>query len=347
VAGRTGDITLTVADITATGTPGSTTYLRGDGSWQTVTGGITRSVSTITTATTLSAAASTDYVVFSNITGTSNTDVVALLHANGINNSTTIVDDSVLVSNWTAVGDAKLTTSFKKFGTASIAFDGTGDLVRSTASLSNYQFGSSDWTIELFAYATALSGERMLIDFRGSNPGAAAPSIYLPVGSLQYYTSSASRITGATLSTGTWYHIAVCRSGTTTRMFLDGTQTGSSWTDTTSYTANTYVTVGNDGGAGSLGWAGYIDEVRISRSAKYTANFTAPTSEFINYTAPTITLPTAVSSSSQIVVKNIHATDSALLATTASQTIDGSSNLTLATGSTATLISDNTNWRTV
>ena len=36
VAGRTGDITLTVADISATGTPGSTTYLRGDGSWQTV-----------------------------------------------------------------------------------------------------------------------------------------------------------------------------------------------------------------------------------------------------------------------------------------------------------------------
>ena len=36
VAGRTGDITLTVADISATGTPSSTTYLRGDGSWQTV-----------------------------------------------------------------------------------------------------------------------------------------------------------------------------------------------------------------------------------------------------------------------------------------------------------------------
>ena len=41
VAGRTGEITLTVADISATGTPSSTTYLRGDGSWQTVASGET------------------------------------------------------------------------------------------------------------------------------------------------------------------------------------------------------------------------------------------------------------------------------------------------------------------
>jgi hypothetical protein len=41
VAGRTGDITLTVADISATGTRSSTTYLRGDGSWQTVASGET------------------------------------------------------------------------------------------------------------------------------------------------------------------------------------------------------------------------------------------------------------------------------------------------------------------
>jgi hypothetical protein len=38
VAGRTGDITLTVADISATGTASSTTYLRGDGAWAPVTG---------------------------------------------------------------------------------------------------------------------------------------------------------------------------------------------------------------------------------------------------------------------------------------------------------------------
>jgi len=41
VAGRIGDIVLTVADISATGTANSTTYLRGDGSWAVVSAGET------------------------------------------------------------------------------------------------------------------------------------------------------------------------------------------------------------------------------------------------------------------------------------------------------------------
>ena len=88
-----------------------------------------------------------------------------------------------------------------------------------------------------------------------------------------------------TLSTNTWYHIAVSRSGTTTRMFLDGVQTGSSWTDTTNYTAVDYVCVGNNYPA-TIGWAGYIDDVRITKGvARYTSTFTVPSSEFPNYAA--------------------------------------------------------------
>lgn len=62
-----------VASISATGTPSSTTYLRGDGSWSTPAGGggsgIVRSIATITTTTTLGAAASTDYVALIGTSG--------------------------------------------------------------------------------------------------------------------------------------------------------------------------------------------------------------------------------------------------------------------------------------
>lgn len=56
--------TLPVAAINASGTPSSTTYLRGDGSWATPSGssGITRSISSISTNTTAGATSSTDYV---------------------------------------------------------------------------------------------------------------------------------------------------------------------------------------------------------------------------------------------------------------------------------------------
>jgi hypothetical protein len=57
--------TVTVAKISASGTPSSSTYLRGDGSWATVTGsgsGITRTVSIVATNTTAGNSATTDYV---------------------------------------------------------------------------------------------------------------------------------------------------------------------------------------------------------------------------------------------------------------------------------------------
>lgn len=67
-AGALSNVTLPISAITATGTPSSTTYLRGDGTWSTPAGGsgsgITRSVASISTATTAGASATTDYVYF-------------------------------------------------------------------------------------------------------------------------------------------------------------------------------------------------------------------------------------------------------------------------------------------
>jgi hypothetical protein len=66
-SGALSNVTLPISAITATGTPSSTTYLRGDGTWSTPTGsgsGIVRSVNTISSPTTAGATATTDYVYF-------------------------------------------------------------------------------------------------------------------------------------------------------------------------------------------------------------------------------------------------------------------------------------------
>lgn len=313
--------------------------------------GQVRSISTVTTNTTLGATAGTDYVCFANIAPTTTTpanfsSVVAQLHMDGSNNSTTIVDSSNLAANWTCTGNAKLATGTKKFGTASLSLAGvSGDRITPSAAASNFGFGTGAFTIEFFLNANSVSGNQNI--YVGGGAGTTDPLIYLAGASMTYYTSGGTvSISSSNLSTSTWYHIAVCRSGSTTKMFIDGTAVNAGVTDNTNYASNT-PTIGYSGGS----FNGYIDEVRIYKGyAAYTSNFTAPTAAFddIITTPGTVTLPTAGSSNtSQYTIKNVHSTSAVNVATTSSQTIDGAAPGTLAVGSSLRVVSDGSNWRTV
>ena len=76
-----------------------------------------------------------------------------------------------------------------------------------------------------------------------------------------------------------WYHVAMSRSGSTVRIFIDGTleASGSSSSDlTTAYSNEAYI--GAQGNStGNRGIIGFISNARISDTALYTATFTAPT----------------------------------------------------------------------
>jgi hypothetical protein len=95
--------------------------------------------------------------------------------------------------------------------------------------------------------------------------------------------NNANRITGGVISNSVWTHIAVCRSNSNTKLFIVGTQSGSTYADTNNYLVCPMM-IGqfNDGvGAGNLN--GYLDDIRITKGyARYTANFTAPTAPFVN-----------------------------------------------------------------
>jgi hypothetical protein len=98
-------------------------------------------------------------------------------------------------------------------------------------------------------------------------------------GVLTLFANGADRISGATLSTGQWYNIAVTRSGTSTKMFLNGTQTGSTFSDGNSYTCGGASPVFMANGAKSSGAInGSISNVRIVKgTALYTTTFTPST----------------------------------------------------------------------
>jgi hypothetical protein len=208
-----------------------------------------------------------------------------------LNTTNGAIFDNAMMNDLETVGNAQISTSVKKYGTGSLAFDGTGDCLKSNPATTDlYAFSSGAFTIEMWFYITAFTNTyNSLYDSRPVSTQGAYPTIAIQNnGKLYYYVSSAERIATATsaISTGQWYHLAVCRSGTSTKMFLDGTQVGSTYTDSTVYVNGTSRPVIGAEGFNSPpndSINGYIDDLRITKGyARYTANFTPPTAAFSN-----------------------------------------------------------------
>ena len=182
------------------------------------------------------------------------------------------------LNNIDTVGNAKVAgTDPTKYGSNAMQFDGAGDYLTFDHSLNEISFGTGDFTIEGWFYIQSGDEYPYAFDFRNTG-SQAAPALYFynyGNGSIDYYVSGASRILGTSAGNDVWQHIAVCRSGTSTKMFVNGTQSGSTYTDSTNYSAY----------SGNIGikydnvrpFKGFIDDFRITKGyARYTSNFTAP-----------------------------------------------------------------------
>jgi hypothetical protein len=204
--------------------------------------------------------------------------VTLLLHCNGSNGSTTFTDNSPSPLTITANGNCQLSTAQSKFGTASMLCDGTGDSI-SHAANDAFRF-PGDFTIEFFINPSS-TATSVLYEGRASGASATGLAIYKTSTSMAVYTSNADRIIySSSIGTGTWRHIALCRSGTAMKLFLDGTQVGSTYTTSANFSDGVFYLGSDSGLANSLN--GYIDEVRITKAARYTGNFTPTSSEFPN-----------------------------------------------------------------
>jgi len=165
-------------------------------------------------------------------------------------------------------------------GSGSISFNGSSQCFR-YAGQTPFVFGTGDFTIECWFYANAFSGYPTIYESRDSTPSGNGPLVYFNSGgTLLYYGNSADRITGSTLSTGQWYHIAVCRISSSTKMYLNGTQTGSTYSDSTNYTCGAASPViGANGTAVGAYINGYVSNLRVVKGVGvYTGTFTPPTS---------------------------------------------------------------------
>ena len=211
--------------------------------------------------------------------------VSLLLHGNGTNGSTTITDSSPSPKAVTAVGNAQISTAIADpFGNSTrgvLAFDGTGDYLN-ISSNSAFGYGSSNFTIETWVYRNVSTAVLVILDQRAAASVQLVPTLYINSTTLFYYANGSNRITGGVVPASQWVHIALSRSGTSTRLFIDGLQTGSTYTDTLNYIDSPVrIGDGNDGVSPTASFSGYIDDFRITKGiARYTSNFTPPTAPF-------------------------------------------------------------------
>ena len=197
------------------------------------------------------------------------------------------------------VGNAQLSTAIKKYGSASMSFDGTGDYL-SIPNNALWALGTGDFTIEFWVYFNAFPSATWMVQlsqyvdtnnrvsiFFGNNATNENGLVFKVVTSSTVYKAvenDSASITMASLgySTSTWYHVAITRSGSTIKGFINGTQKCTTTTSATFPTLAAPLLIGSFNTTPQLTHNGYVDDLRITKGvARYTSNFTAPTSALI------------------------------------------------------------------
>jgi len=180
-------------------------------------------------------------------------------------------------------GATATSSTRSKYEIATLAFNGTDNTsINPVPVTSHFAFGAGDFTIEFWLYRNTQNQE-VFYDQRPYTTQGAYPTIYCENATLYYYVGGGNQINGGTLSASTWYHIAVSRANSQTRLFVNGTQVGGTYADTNSYLCgagrpqlgNSYYNSTTEYRINS-----YIEGLRVSRVGRYTANFTVPSEPF-------------------------------------------------------------------
>ncbi|QIG67362.1 concanavalin A-like lectin/glucanase protein [Rhizobium phage RHph_TM3_3_9] len=218
-------------------------------------------------------------------------NTLLMLHCDGLNNSTSFPDSSSNNRTVTAVADAKVSTSQSVFGGASAVLDGTGDYL-SIPDSDDFAFGTGNFTIDLRVRVTANSVGGMFCSHE--NPGtplncyrfyvAATGAVYFQLYSANTLVFSMNSATGL-IALNTWYHVALVRNGNVFTIYINGVSVATT-TNTASipnYTGPLKFGMGPTSNNQFLN--GFLDEIRVSNVARWTANFTPPATAYYTDTS--------------------------------------------------------------
>ena len=195
-----------------------------------------------------------------------------------LNGTNAGIFDNASKNDLETVGNAQVSTAVTKFGTGSMKFAGSTTDVLKLPISKNLDFNTGDFTIEMW--------------FNASNTGMGVLYEVTNYLSIRWSQASSTRVnisydgafrlnSNTTLSTNTWYHLALVRQSNTLKLYIDGV--AQTTTYTLSYNLPDNGTFIGNYFAGGYPFNGYIDDLRVTKGvARYTANFTPPTAAFPN-----------------------------------------------------------------
>lgn len=206
-----------------------------------------------------------------------------MLHMNGTNGSTTFTDSELTPKTITVSGGTQISTTQYKFGGASGYFGVAGYL--SIPDSDDWYF-NANFTIDCQIRFAAASGAQTFCSqyqdvnnnwqffFNGSVNALQFQHVSSGVTQCNQYAVS-------TWNANQWYHVQVCKSGSTMYFFKDGilltTTIATGWGTTSNLSALMQIGASN----GATQFNGYMDELRISNGiARNITSFTPPVSEY-------------------------------------------------------------------
>ena len=203
-------------------------------------------------------------------------DTQLLINSGAADGNTSFTDSSSNGISITANGNVHHESDVAKFSTSSIYFDGNGDYLEA-ADNSVYDFGTGDFTVEMWLYPTDLN-DYDGIYFFGS--GTNQHTLWLRAdGNLRWAHVKAAG-DGNTIDTtfnntylleNAWNHVAVVRESQVLRIAINGVITGQTQSTSGFSISLSGLKIGVEADNNRY-YTGYMDCFRISDTARYTVS---------------------------------------------------------------------------
>jgi len=194
------------------------------------------------------------------------------------------IPNLAMQNNLETVGNAQVSTSVVKYGTGSLAFDGSGDslLTPSSPLVSSW---TGNFTIECWVYAN--TSTQYIICTNSTSHSDGLTGCYIKVdGSVGFGRFGVNEFTtsAGAVASNTWTHLAFVGNSGTVTTYVNGVSSATGSQSTYATTTVKPLTIGRNYQNTPDYSNGYIDDFRITYGlARYTANFTPPTAALPRY----------------------------------------------------------------
>ena len=211
-------------------------------------------------------------------------DTLLLVHCNGTNGNTSFTDSSPFGRTITTVDGAHHDSGQAKFGSTSLYCDGTNDSITIPDSIDWTFPNSGHFTVDFWVYFNGTPANNTHICGQGTDNRASYSFIFRCEPSGNFFGGTSNGSTGSSITCSTnlsdaWHHVALVYNGIL-KLYIDGSSEGTPITHTNAILNVAYPFEFGGGNNSASHINAWFDEIRISRVARWDANFTPPSEPY-------------------------------------------------------------------